>query len=106
MRGNHFVFNSRMEQINHILWVLALKHIKVFNHKLFFFCPPYTETLLVTCRTTFPTLVEEGVWIEEIVDSFVVNLQEGTKYRNVFSFLFFAPFHFSKKVLNCSLGYT
>lgn len=47
MRGNHFVFEARVEQLHHILRVCALKHKQVLYHELLLFSPANTQTLLV-----------------------------------------------------------
>jgi len=106
MRCNYLIFDTSMKQLQNILVIHALKHEEILNNELLLLGPPDPETLLVTGWWILLRITGKTWCIEEIVHSFVIDLKERTKYRNVLAFFFFYAPHFLTQIHYCSLGYT
>ena len=64
--------------------IVALKFKQVFNFKLITFIPTNLKTLI-----WFTTLFFKFRRIQKIKDLFIINLQKGTRYWNMFCFFDF-----------------
>lgn len=106
MRCDYLIFDTLVEKRNDILDILTLVDIQIFNNELLLLSPSYPETLLRKSSLIFLFASLKAVLIQKIVNSFVIDLQEGAEDIDVFTLFFFHSFYFLKHVRHSSVRYT
>jgi len=100
------VSRSVFIQVKHFLRRSGFKNIQILNNKLVFFCPSNPQSSLAFETAPFADSLH-NLWIEQIKNLFVVDLEEAAE--DIVMARWFSLFHFFDplvKLLNSSLSDT
>ena len=79
MTGKHSIAGSVLVEVENFLWGSRFKNVKVLNDELVLLCPSDPQACLSLDRIAPLSHATDDLWIEQVEDLFIVNLQEADK---------------------------